>query len=160
MEQSELHPELSEGVVGKIAYTNYQHGYGFIDASDGRRAFFHVTNLVDPTSLPPVGTAVQCNLVTTEKGLQARDVTEVAGLAGEASADSAQEWISPRDLLAQAVLARDSREYSTARRLYKRGLLESPSIQLVLSYAAMEKNQRRLEQAMKVYEQEIGRAHV
>src|SRR3546814_20718378 len=128
MEQSELHPELSEGVVGKIAYTNYQHGYGFIDASDGRRAFFHVTNLVDPTSLPPVGTAVQCNLVTPAKGLQARDVTEVAGLAGEASADSAQEWLFPRDLLAQAVLARDSRAYSTARRPSKRSLLDRPSI--------------------------------
>ena len=50
---------------------------------------------------------------------------------------------SATDLLAQAILARDNRNYGEAVRLYELGLLQSPTVQLVTSYAAFEKNRNQ-----------------
>ncbi|HKM82717.1 MAG TPA: hypothetical protein VJY15_17375, partial [Candidatus Acidoferrum sp.] len=54
-----------------------------------------------------------------------------------------------------AMLARDSRRYDEAAALYRRGMRESPSVQLILSFAAMEKNRRRNTEARRIYEDGI-----
>ena len=157
MEQIDQHPELSEGGVGYIAATHYDRGFGFIQLVDGRYPFFHLTYLEHPTRLPPLGARVQCNVVTTHKGLQARDIAIVsASFPDEVAQTLAQHTTPPTNLLAQAVLARDSKDYTRARKLYEQGLRENPSLQLILSYAAMEKNLRRRLQAMAAYERGIA----
>lgn len=63
--------ETATGVVSRIVD---ERGFGFIDVYDGRDAFFHISSLVGTESLPPVGTTVSCELIQTEKGLQAQNV--------------------------------------------------------------------------------------
>jgi cold shock CspA family protein/tetratricopeptide (TPR) repeat protein len=59
------------------------------------------------------------------------------------------------DLLAQAILAREARHLDKAAALYARGMHEAPSVQLILSYAALEKNRNRKSVAMEIYEDGI-----
>jgi tetratricopeptide (TPR) repeat protein len=59
------------------------------------------------------------------------------------------------DYLSQAILARDKKKYTDAARLYAKGLQQQPSVALVLSFAAFEKNRNRKPAAMKVYREGI-----
>ena len=59
-------------------------------------------------------------------------------------------------MLASAILARDAKNYGVARKLYKKGMSDAPSVQLVLSYAAFEKNQNEKAAAFAVYKEGIG----
>ena len=156
MEQSDMAPEVSEGMIGEVHQQHYDKGFGFIAFSDGRSAFFHVSYLPNPATPPPVGSTVQCNLVRTAKGTQARDIAILPNAPAPAPNPTPGPSISAHHLLPQAVLARDSRDYPKARDLYERGLREDPSVQLVLSYAAMEKNLQRRTDAMLVYERGIA----
>ena len=153
-EESDLRPETSEGMIGQIEDTRYDKNFGFISLPGARRAFFHTTSLVDSTTKPPTGSAVQCNLIMTHNGLQARDVV-VISQSNDVLPEQSPRKLQSEFLLPQAVLARDDRDYRTARKLYEQGLKEQPSVQLVLSYAAMEKNLRNLADAMKIYEEGI-----
>src|ERR1019366_670443 len=64
---------------------------------------------------------------------------------------------SPLDFLGQAIVARYKRDFERAEKLYAKGLAESPTAQLVLSYAAWEKSRNRKEQAMAIYFKGIER---
>jgi len=97
--------------------------------------------------IPTVGLEITCRIAHTQKGLQAQDLAVV---------DSSPEG-ERGDWLAQAILARDARKYDDAARLYQKGLIHEPSVQLVLSWAAMEKNRNRKASAMRVYEEGIKR---
>ena len=92
------------------------------------------------------GLAVTFKLVPSAKGTQAQDIG-VGSLPIERDSD----W------LARAILARDARRYDEAARFYEMGLRSGPSVQLISSYAAMEKNRNRKQPAMRVYEAGIGR---
>lgn len=117
-------------------------GFGFVELPDGVDVFFHVSYFADPSIEPAVGAAVTFRLVKTERGLQAQDIT-----LDEESADSdTGNW------LARAILARDGRRLDDAAALYEKGMRNSPTVQLVLSYAAMEKNRGRKASAMRVYD--------
>lgn len=65
---------------------------------------------------------------------------------------------APQNYMAQAVIARDNRQFDLAERLFKRALEEAPSQQVVLSFAAMEKNRGRKKEALDVYREGIKRA--
>ena len=124
-------------------------GYGFIRLLDGRSAFCHISDINDSTTIYPRGTSVQCDIVKNAQGWRALDVTRAdssrAGHGHNASTRATEE------ILAQAILARDKKEYSRARELYKTGMSDAPSVQLVLSYAAFEKNQNDKAAALTVY---------
>ena len=136
--------KLIAGIISEIVH--YDRGYGFINLFDGRSAFFHVSSLRNCETRPASGTSVVCDVFESEKGLTARDVFI--------------EEATPRplavDLLPQAILARDARQFDDAARLYEKGMSQSPSIQLVLSFAAMEKNRNRKSRAMQIYEKGIS----
>ena len=154
-EESDLQPETSEGMVGRVTDTRYEKNFGFISLHEGRRAFFHTSSLVDPKNKPPIGSTVQCNLITPHKGLQARDVVVISE-SNNVLQEQGPRKLHSEFLLPQAVLARDVRDYRKARKLYEQGLKEQPSVQLVLSYAAMEKNLGNFSDAMKIYEKGIA----
>jgi cold shock CspA family protein len=150
---SDVHPEFVEDsgpeqrVSARIQHYVQDRGFGFLGTREGQEAFFHISSFLDDTIIPTVGLEVTCKLVRTQKGLQAQDLTlaEVPPETGRA------------DWLAQAILARDARQYDDAARLYEKGLQHEPTVQLILSYAAMEKNRRRKQAAIRVYEEGIKR---
>ena len=148
-EELEAQRESRESSFGVVERILEARDFGFIRLPDGRKAFFHVSDCAEGRTLYPRGTAVRCDLVRNEKGWRALDVMEAdpnkAGMVPEPLSLSNQE------LLAQAILARDSKEYGRARQLYKKGMSEDPSVQLVLSYAAFEKNQNNKPAALDVY---------
>ncbi|MGB7722724.1 MAG: cold shock domain-containing protein, partial [Bryobacteraceae bacterium] len=128
---------------GVVKDYNTVRGFGFIQLQDKRDAFFHISYVVDPPDSIPSGTPVTCRLVYTERGLQAQNVTiQKASPVRQIGAD----------YLPQAMLARDARRYDDAAALYEKGMRESPSVQLILSYAAMEKNRGRKSDARRIYE--------
>ncbi|WP_119072064.1 cold shock domain-containing protein [Aggregatilinea lenta] len=135
-----------ERVSGVISSAIYERGFGFITIF-GREidAFFHIRNLSEPYSPLPQGTLVTCKIQDTERGLSAYDIVPEEDVIAA----------SGLGLLSQAILARDNRKYDKAARLYEQGLQEKPSIQLILSYAAMEKGRGRKSNAMRIYEQGI-----
>ena len=133
MEESDLYPELSEGMIGQILKIRHNKSFGFISLPGNQRALFHKTHLIDSSKWPEVGAMVQFNLVKTPKGIQAKDIAIASNLASLAPDRMTNKSSSHKYLLPQAVLARDNREYPKARQLYEQGLQESPSIQLILS---------------------------
>jgi len=62
-----------------------------------------------------------------------------------------------KNYMAQAVIARDNRQFDLAERLFKRALEDSPSQQVILTFAAMEKNRGRKKEALDVYREGIRR---
>ena len=149
MEHFELHPEHKEGVIGTLDSKQS------ILLSDGRRASLHTDYLNKEVRSLSVGDHVQCNIVATEQGLLAIDIASIASYETGRSRTVAVPSPTAHDLLSKAVLARDRHDYAEARRLYTQGLRENASVQLVLSYAAMEKSLNRKSEAMQIYEQGI-----
>ena len=152
-EELEAQRESRESSFGVVERILEARNFGFIRLPDEREAFFHASDCAEDRTLYPRGTAVRCDLVRNEKGWRALDVTEVdphkAGTVPEPLS------LSNHALLAEAILARDSKEYGRARELYKKGMSEDPSVQLVLSYAAFEKNQNNKPAALAVYRKGI-----
>ena len=142
-----------ESVSGTMHRVFGETRYGFIVLPDGRRPFCHVSDLDDSPTLPPEGTPVQCAIVPTAKGWRAQDVTRAVAFRTAEPPPTSHH--APEALLAQAILARDTKEYGRARELYKQGMSDAPSVQLVLSYAAFEKNQNEKRAALAVYRKGI-----
>ncbi len=124
-----------------------ERGFGFVRTTNGEEAFFHISWFHDDGIVPVVGLEVTCRLVHSQKGLNAQELLISDGRPLNGRAD----W------LAQAILARDERRYDEAARLYEKGLTHEPSVQLVLSYAAMEKNRNRKPAAIRIYDEGIKR---
>jgi cold shock CspA family protein len=149
----DVHPEsveeggLEHRLSGEIRRYVPERGFGFVADPGGQEAFFHITQLVDDNVIPTQGLQITYKLVQTLKGLQAQEIA----LADPLPETGRSDW------LPQAILARDARKYDDAARLYERGLQNQPTVQLVLSYAAMEKNRNRKQAAMRVYEEGIKR---
>lgn len=170
----DVHQELIEEEgssyrrAGRIHRYGPERGYGFLTTNDGDEVFFHVTSFLDDRVVPEKGMEVTFSLVKSLKGLQAQDLA-VGG--PDPSPDNINLpiivpdplTITPdraslkADLLAQAILAKDAKRYDEAARLYEQGLIHEPSVQLVLSWAAMEKNRNRKLAAVRVYEEGVKR---
>jgi cold shock CspA family protein len=141
---------------GVVATLLEAKSFGFIQDDDGNRRFFHLSQLVDGSRPPSNGARVSFRALTTERGLQAKDISSVrtdlpeSESVTEASPKKQENW------LALAILARDSKNLDEAARLYQRGMRESPSVQLVTSYAAMEKNRNRRGDAVAIYERGLA----
>ena len=151
-----LRADSEETVEGTVRQTNPERGFGFIELTDGRTVFFHISSIKNSNQLPKIDTSVRCTHVKTQKGYRALEVFCLDQQDADRSS-SAHHSTRGDTLLAQAVLARDRKDYDDARQLYRRGMSEIPSVQLVLSYAAFEKNLRRFDAAMDVYKQGINK---
>ncbi len=152
----DVHPEagyreesmttVDESFAGLIVEYNTVRGFGFIELADKRRAFFHISCLSERPDKFRIGTPVICTIVTNARGLQAQSV------AIQPTRIPHSEGV---DYLPKAMLARESRRYDEAAALYEKGMREYPSVQLILSYAAMERNRRRNADARRIYEKGI-----
>jgi cold shock CspA family protein len=139
VDRADIVGELTEGTVERFDASG-QHGT--LALKDGRTAFFHASYFVGPDPIRS-GLVVWCTVVATAKGLQAQNI----------SIQRTPQSPAPSvDYLAQATLARDEKRYDDAARLYETGLRRAPSVQLILSYAAMEKNRGRKTEARRIYE--------
>jgi cold shock CspA family protein len=139
--------DAEERTKGSITSYFPDRSFGFIRTADNREAFFHVSYFQDPDLEPYVGLPVEFYLVKTDKGLQAQELS-----ADNAPVGEQQGSVERDNWLARAILARDSRRYDEAVAAYEKGMRNSPTTQLILSYAAMEKNRRRKASAMRIYE--------
>jgi cold shock CspA family protein len=142
--------EILEGVISELRSDKQ---FGFIDTPQYKRVFFHFSHLLEDKA-PAIGAAVSFRSVRTDRGLQARDISLDAMVASPSTiAPVPVETQRPAaNYLAQAIIARDSRRYGDARILYEKGMREAPTVQLITSYAAMEKNGNRKREAMRVYQ--------
>ena len=164
---TDVHPErvedadplqIPETIGGRISEYDIEGGTGLIRLIGGQDVFFRFEYLSEPDSaIPTVGSNVTCRVVNTDTGLQAQDISV------EPSSDPASEDFqvtpseaSPQNWLAQAIIARDTRRYEEAAKLYEKGLQDSPNISLILSYASMERARNRHEDAMRIYEDGIS----
>lgn len=152
----------SELVSGQITAVRHDKGFGFIASGEERNIFFHFSQLQNSDAPLTEGTQVSFYRKDTEKGPQAIRIT-LENNPDEGTNIPIVPPISQRDeikrnLLAEAVVAKDNRKFDEAAKLYKQGLMDSASVsvQLVTSYAAMEKNRNRRLDAMHVYEQGLS----
>lgn len=152
-EELELQRESRESVLGTMERVREDKGYGFVRLLDGRSAFCHVSNVNDSTTLYPRGTSVQCDIVRNAHGWRALDVTRADPFRTDQGQDTPARTT---EILSKAILARDNKDYSRARELYKKGMSDAPSVQLVLSYAAFEKNQNDKNAALTAYRRGIA----
>ena len=144
-----------ESVSGTMERVYDDKGYGFIRLLDRRTAFCHISNINDSAALYPPGTSVQCDIVRNAQGWRALDVTRADQFRSDYG-HSPSARATEEKVLAQAILARDKKEYGRARELYKTGMSNAPSVQLVLSYAAFEKNQNDKRASLAVYRKGIA----
>lgn len=143
------------GIVKKIE-ANLSRG--IIADSSGKTVFFNFAELSNIGCIPNLGDSVTYAIGKNELGFQARCISlDVANQASQKV--DGRELINPKlapDLLAQAIVARDGREFPKAERLYEQGLSESPTVHLVTSYAAMQKNRNRRTEAMRIYQKALA----
>ena len=146
---------------GVVASVDLERSFGFILGDDGARRFFHFSQISGFTGAPTTGRRVSFQTLTAERGLRARDIQPVAAPFDTTPAtpsNGERELVhetAPQkqdNLLALAILARDAKKLDEAAKLYQRGMRESPSVQLITSYAAMEKNRNRRNVALGIYE--------
>lgn len=139
---------------GTISTIEVEHLRGMILSSSGSEVPFSFTELPDEKSPPKPGERVTFTLVTNELGNQASNIfiEDDTQLSSNGLLREQTDTATAPDVLAQAILARDSRQFSDAEVLYERGLKKAPSVQLVTSYAAMQKNRNRRAEAMRIYE--------
>jgi cold shock CspA family protein len=163
-----------ERIFGTIKRFDVNKGFGFIATDNGRDVFVHISQMAASDGVPVAGQLVSFVLTPTPRGPQAFDVSleEVLPVGDDNLAGTPPGLVGPdsslgvrptqamdehQDFLAQAIIARDAKKYEEAVALYEKGLRLAPSVQLVLSYAAMEKNRGRRRAAMRVYEEGIKR---
>lgn len=151
-------PEFFTGVVRTF---DDRAGYGYIAVDQNqsldstRRLLVHRYSLKDRSACLRRGDAVRFRTEVVQTGELATDVELLSSEADE----NPEEAISLatltgeqlRDFKSLALIARDSRRYDEAVRLYENGMARQPSIPLILSYAAMEKNRNRRREAMRIY---------
>ena len=142
-------------LVGTVVRLEANRGFGFIDTEKEKSIFFHFSELAEPGSAPLVGARVQFTIRRTEKGCRADRISYAPAKETGDDRSGAAELATPRqqNLLAMAILARDGKRLDEAAELYKQGMRQSPSVQLITSYVAMEKNRSRRKEAMRIYEQ-------
>jgi cold shock CspA family protein len=160
---TDVHPEEvgtigDDGIVepssGRVSALFVNRNFGFINGRNEERIFFHFSQLPAPNSPPAIGTEVIFGVRQTDRGPQAEAIS-----LGEASSEIGAADLQPAfkstqvDFLPHAILERDGKRFDEAVKLYERGMKESPSVQLITSYAAMEKNRNRRKEAMRIYEQ-------
>lgn len=67
-------------MTGCVKWFNSRRGYGFITTEDGRDAFVHFSAInMDGYKQLDAGQKVEFDLINTDKGLQAVNVTAAAG---------------------------------------------------------------------------------
>ena len=137
---------------GTIVKTVKEKNYGFIRTTNGFDIYFRFSDIEEDNNSINLGTPVSCKAKKTMKGLTARDISIDKNASSDQVCEITNRFI---DLLPQAILARDNRNYNKAAKLYEQGLIECPSVQLITSYAAMEKNRNRKDSALKIYEKGI-----
>lgn len=150
--------ENSDVMVGTIARLRANKRFGFIDTNTEKGIFFHYSQLPNSKLSPKIGLQVYFRLVRKDQNLQANEISildDIEVLGKKDTADG-KELTPAQDFLPLAILARDNRDFDQAVKLYELGLIESPSVQLVTSYAAMEKNRNRRAAAVRVYEKGIS----
>ena len=145
LQSSESFDDLYESSSGKIVKWDSDRRYGFIRTHSSPDVFFHFTSLVDTRVLPQPGDVVTFKVSQNEKGLLASEVAIQESANGDLPKDA-------KNILAQAVLAREEKRYAEAERIYRMGLKEHPSEHLISSYAAFRKNRSEKQEALDIYE--------
>ena len=90
------------GVITSVTADRY---FGFIKGDDGARRVFHFSQITGLSSDPTPGLRVSFQPLTTERGLQARDIQDASR-----ALDNTPATASAEELLALAILARDFEE--------------------------------------------------
>lgn len=140
--------------TGTIQSVYLDRGFGYIE-SGRQRVFFRIAETLFPPSECQIGVPVSFQLVQTARGPEAYGLTHaVTALENAPSVD--RDKMESKDLLAMAIIARDSKDFAQAVKLYQRGMGQNPSVQLITSYAAMEKNRNRRKEAIAIYEAGIA----
>lgn len=149
-------PPYQEG-YGNISQIDFAKGHGHINGDGHSKIFFQFGDITfSPTSIS-VGLRVQFSYHLTERGYEANSVTvAVASEVSTVSRPKGVDLIKQQDILALAIIARDGKKLDQAASLYRRGMTESPSVQLVTSYAAMERNRNRPTEAIRIYEEGLN----
>ena len=148
-------PTYANGVVESF---NDRSGYGYIRSGAGEQSeilLVHRFSLRDRTSCPRAGDTVRFKIEQVPSGSLATDVhpapeepDDELTLPPEPIISAARGAI---DLRSMAALARENKRYDDAAKLYARAIEQQPTVGLVLSFAAMEKNRYRRKEAMQIY---------
>jgi AAA+ ATPase superfamily predicted ATPase/cold shock CspA family protein/Tfp pilus assembly protein PilF len=148
--------------TGTISIYSSKEGHGYINPDDsdilGDTIIVHYKSFLGTDEGIKQGDRVVFSTYDTKSGLCAKEVRLIPKDLESSSKQISTEYKTQEtkvDYLAQALLARDKKRYEDAAKLYEQGLKHNPSLQLILSYAAMEKNRGRKTQAMQIYQQGI-----
>lgn len=145
---------MADRHIGKIVALKMN--YGFLKAVDAEiKLYFSRFDVADARTFR-VGDNVSYLVGTNALGPCALDLKLCTPESG-AAATKRGRVEDQQNYMAQAVIARDNRQFDLAERLFKRALEDSPSQQVILTFAAMEKNRGRKKEALEVYREGIKR---
>ncbi|WP_261459058.1 hypothetical protein [Serratia fonticola] len=133
---------------GKIAMLRQR--FGFLKTDDSKSHLYFLRSELQETFDYQVGDKVSYILGTNSKGPCACDI-KPSVVPADLNLSREIDTSTGQDYMAQAVIARDNRQFELAERLFRKAFEVSPSLQVVLRFAAMEKNRGRKKEAMDVY---------
>ncbi|HBQ6834503.1 TPA: hypothetical protein L8N98_003046 [Klebsiella quasipneumoniae subsp. similipneumoniae] len=139
---------MAERYSGEI--TMLRQWFGFLKTDDSKSKLYFSRSELQKKSDYRVGDKVSYILGTNSKGPCACDIKPSVAPA-DLNLSREIDTATGQDYRAQAVIARDNRQFEQAEKLFRKAFEVSPSLQVVLSFAAMEKNRGRKKEAMDVY---------
>lgn len=154
LEVSEVESQTDDVLDGAITTLKLNDARGTITTSKGIEVPFNISELIDQNATPKLGDHVTFTSIKNGLGPQAINISldvssYIESKKGTREANSAK---AAAELLAKAILAKDSRDFSGAEKLYEQALKKSPNVQVITSYAAMQKNRNRRTEAMRIYQ--------
>ncbi|HCM9245037.1 TPA: hypothetical protein N5L31_002336 [Enterobacter bugandensis] len=124
--------------------------FGFLKADTGNVKIYFSRLELNKNHTYSIGDKVSYDLGTNSRGPCAKDILPL-------DQDSEINEINNHkvNIVAQALLARDTGQLEQAEHLFKKAMIIAPSQQVILSFAAMEKNRGRKKEAMNIYREGI-----
>jgi tetratricopeptide (TPR) repeat protein/cold shock CspA family protein len=160
---------MSTTFTGIVQTYNEKSGYGYIRPKPGESLntsellLVHRKSLRDPFTRLKPGDCVQFQTAMVPTGTLATDVSLVEVQSESVVASPAKDHVRAKanvvaglDYLSKAVLARDQKRYDEAEKLFRQGLDEKPTIQLVLGLGSMVRNLNRRKDALAVYQRGLN----
>ena len=158
-EEQGIEPEVpGDFAVGVLRHVDRQRYFGILELSDGRTALLHFSDLQNPDDATR-GVTIKCqieeSIVRGMPRLEAHDATIVRTTMVQRHR---REGTPGDNWLDKALLAREEGKYSEAAEIYEQGMKASPqNLQLLLSYAAMERSLKHPEKAAAIFKRGLER---
>ncbi|OCQ91077.1 hypothetical protein BCD67_21880 [Oscillatoriales cyanobacterium USR001] len=149
-------------IKGSIKKFDPKQGYGFITAEDGRNVYLSAMDVEGFGQSLRQKEQVEFEIISVPQGWAAKEVKVLSSKKGISLSTGSDNHVrrpvmsyKSEELYQAALAAKEQKDIARARKLFEEAISISPSLNIFQAYAAMEENNSRIENALRVLERGI-----